>query len=887
MAEESTGFATLLRRLRVAAGLTQEELAERAQLSERAIRRLEHDGERTPRLQTVQLLAHALGLPPDEQFRLLAAARPAELGSSTAARSSLPHVHAPLIGREDDLAIVKMLLEDRSLVTLTGPGGVGKTRLALATAEQMPSQIDRVSFVGLAPLRDADNVLSAIAAACSVRDDGMHSLFNQVCGELRTGAQLLVLDNMEHLLGARSLVMDLLDACLQLTVLITSREPLRVRGERVYMLGPLLLPERDADILRSPAVRLFLDRAQEAGATVVDDEATILALAQICRRLDGLPLAIELAAAWTPWLPPPALLQQLGPRLIRLDRGPRDLPPRQRTMRDAIAWSYDLLDPPERALFRRLSVFAGGWTLDAVEAVCGDDLDVLSVLTALLDKSLVTVEGTSGGEAHPRFRMLETVREFAHDQLEASIDSEVVYCSHASYFLRLATEGRRELEGPDQALWLDRLERERDNFRAALRTAEQTNDVDLGLRLAGALWLFWQTRGHWQEAQKWLATFLGSPAAANVDPGARADALFAAGALAFDLQGNQAALTLVRQGLALAEQTGDDRSRGVALYSLAGGATARGDYPEAERMLVESLDILRRVGDRRGMAVALQQLASVARCQGSFEQALARYHESLALSRAMGDARRVAEGLARLGQLLADQGRTSEALALYAEALSFYRHLRDTQGIADALYRTGSAASDVEEYARATACFEESLALYRSLGNKYGAAYVLLNHAESAVRMRRFEEAEALAEESLALFTQLEDRRCIALVLVTLADVAHGEYDDVRALALCKEALALSVELNIRPGIVVCLERLARLAWAHNREERAARLHGAARGMRESMQAAMPPADRIPYDRDIDAMRTRMGDARFDAAETEGRTMVLREITAFALGEHP
>jgi predicted ATPase/DNA-binding XRE family transcriptional regulator len=878
-AVEPAPFGVLLRRLRVAAGLTQEELAERSQVSERAIRHLERDGERTPRLQTVRLLAQALELGGEAQARLLAAARPVDPDAAVLARSSPPRALGSLIGREDDLAIVNLLIAERHLVTVTGAGGVGKTRLALAVAEKMHPRFDRVTIAELASLREPADVLSTIARCLSIRGEGTSPMVDLVGNALDFGTHLLVLDNMEHLLEARTLVLDLLSACKQLTVLVTSREPLQVRGERVYTLGPLLLPESAADIERSPAVRLFIERAEEAGAALARDKATTDAVAEICRRLDGLPLAIELAAAWARRLPPPTLLRRLGTRLASLDHGPADLPARQRTMRDAINWSYDLLDSSERVLFRRLSVFVSGCTLDAVEAVCGCN-DALDRLVGLVDKSLLTVEETPGDGTGPRFNMLETVREFARDRLAASMEADAISDTHGRYFLGLALEGRPRLEGPDQALWLERLEREHDNFRAALHTAQRNHDVDLGLRLAGCLWPFWHAHGHWKEAQTWLGMFLNHANGMDIAPAIRGEALLAAGELAGALQSTEMADPLYRQVLVLGEQRGDGRLHGMALHYLAGIAMAKGEYHAAERMLEESLSLVSRAGDRSGTAAVLRQQASLHRYQGAFEQAMTRYQESLALSRELGDTRRIAEVLARIGQLLADRGRPTEALVLYTEALTLFRELRDPQGMADALYRTGSAASDTEKYHDAVACFEESLALYRSLGNKYGAAYVLLNHAEAAVRAGDIAAARALAPESLRLFEEIGDRRCVALVLLELADVAREENDFEHALALYKQSLELSLEQNLRPGIVACLEKMARFACLRGEGEHAACLHGAAGVLREGMQAVMPPADRIPHDRALEAVRRQMGDEAFRVSETQGRDMLLSELAA-------
>jgi predicted ATPase/DNA-binding XRE family transcriptional regulator len=703
--EQSVAFGALLRRLRLAAGLTQEELAERAQLSERGVRRLEGDHNRTPRLLTVRLLAQALDLAEEERSHLLAAARPASLDSTIPERAPrLPRFLTPLIGREQDIAVLKLLLDDRRLVTVSGTGGVGKTRLALALAELMIDAFDLVLFVELTPLREPEDVAGAIAGTLSIREEGTIPLFDLVVGELGPERALLVLDNMEHLLTARDIVLRLLGACPDLRIVITSREALHVRGERVYTLGPLPLPEREVDIGRSPAVRLFLDRAREAGAKLGNDEVTARTVAQICRLLDGLPLAIELAATRTTLLPPAALLARLSSLLPYLDHGPRDLPARQRTMRDAIVWSYDLLDPAEQTLFRRLSVFTGGCTLDAAEAVCQStghlEVGTLDGLASLSDKSLLTVQETPDQERQPRFGMLETVKEFAREQLSASPEAEAIYREHARYFLGLAEKAETELSGPNQSAWLDCLAREHDNLRAVLRMAQRSDDPDFGLRLVGTLWPFWWARNHYEEAQRWLDEFLPRSESAGVSPSARAYALYAAGALVGVRGDNELSVALLQRALEVARQSRVDRCTAATLRLLGETERGRGNYHLAERLLEESLVIFRQLNDQPGVCAVLGALAGVARYQGGYERAIPLFKEALALSRAIADIRRVADVLARLGNLVSEQGRPSESLPLYEEALALHRQLGDSFGIADVQYRSGEEARP--EHGRAT-----------------------------------------------------------------------------------------------------------------------------------------------------------------------------------------
>ena len=722
---------------------------------------------------------------------------------------NFPSEPSPLIGRDEELAALVELARgaDVRLVTLTGPGGTGKTRLAIATAAELAAELGSAFFVDLAPVRDSGIVGSAIATVLGVEETADLPLVEAIARRLGDDPALLVLDNFEQVLAASKLVHELIGAAPGLTVLVTSQASLRLREEREFPVPPLALPEAEGDA-GSPAVEFFLDRARAVrpGFELTDENAA--AVAGICRRLDGLPLAIELAAARVKLLSPQAILGRLEKRLELLTGGAHDLPTRQRTLRDAIDWSYNLLEPSDQALLARLGVFAGGCSLEVADAVCGDKLnlgEVFEGLASLVDKSLV--RQLDGADGEPRFGLLETIREYALERLEAEGELEELRRRHAERYLELVLAAEPELTRANQALWLVRLDEENDNIRAALTWTISSGEVDLGLQLAGALVRFWSTRGLMGEGRRWLAEALA--AGEGVPAGTLAKAHFAAGYAALGEGDFVPAKKAFDRSLELAREAGDRSAEAAALAQLAWLAMAAGKYDEASELAGKSTELATETGDKLTASGALSTLAEIAAANEDYDEAIRLFERGVALRRGLGDKRLIANSLLRLGRAELSRGDDERATALFEEGLALARQVRDTWSISVAVANLGRVQLRTDgDPARAHALLVEGLKLARDRNDKRVAAECIqgiaaVNAIEVRVRdaTRLFAAAELLLETTGAAPSPAEEAlrdEFLAPLQTGLGEAAFAtEWEAGRALS-SEEVFALALEG--RPG---------------------------------------------------------------------------------------
>jgi len=706
--------------------------------------------------------------------------------TTTGRSHQLPGARTPLIGREKELAAIQRLITDPAvrLVTLTGSGGSGKTRLSMEVAGKLEDVFEgRVYFVGLGSVSDPAMVPAAIAEALNIREVGGRSLENLLRDHFREcgpSPVLLLLDNFEHIVAASRLVVELIESSRALKVLVTSRAPLRVYGEHEFPVPPLPLPAagelQSFEVLSSnPSLALFAQRAAAVKPDFRLDQENAAIIAEICARVDGLPLAIELAAARVKMLSPARLLARLESRLGLLTTGSRDLPERQQTLRNAIGWSFDLLSEAEQRLLRRLAVFWGGCTLEGAEAVCNtaNDLgsDIFEVMSSLVEQSLM--QQRDQGNEEPRFRMLETIREYALERLRESGEEERTKRAHAAYCLVLAEEGNPEMNDVDRAAWLARCDIEHDDFRAALDWLFHSKDLDWSFRLCLALFRFWDMREHLTEGRDRLQILL-------------------------QLAGDRY-----------------PRERAKVSQGLGALSTAQGDFQAATHFLEQALSIYQALNDYSGIAVSLNALGVLERDSGEYAAAQQNFEQSLAYWRKVNDRSAIARCLHNLANVSRIRGDYDHARSALFEAMQIFRQIGDYSGAAWSLNQQGDVARERGDISGARELYEQALSAFREIGDQWGTARSLADVGSIACEQGDHQPAHEAYRESLEIFARLEHRRGIARVLEGLACAALARGDARRALSLAASAAHLRevISAPLPPAEHLHLDQRLRTAW--------------------------------------------------------------------------
>jgi predicted ATPase/class 3 adenylate cyclase len=737
--------------------------------------------------------------------------------------TNLPRRLSSFVGREREMEEGRALLSSAPLVTLTGPGGVGKTTLAMHIAAAMLHDLpDGVWLADLGTVTDENLVLPAVANALRVGEQPGRELGAALIEAMRSRRLCLVLDNCEHVLAASADLAYALVSATDVRILATSREPLGVEGERVVPVAPLDLPEpgqpvKAADASRYTAIRLFVDRATAAQPGFRLTDQNISAVVRLCQRLDGMPLALELAAARVRALPVEQLAARLDDRFRLLTGGSRLSVPRHQTLRATIDWSHDLLSDEEKAVFRRLAAFAGGCTLASAEAVMRDDLvadvDVLDLLTRLIDKSLVLADS---GSEEARFGMLETIRQYAREYLLHAGEAEMVFRRHRDWYLALVERAKPDFfRGPPPTDWLAIFDREIDNLRLALEwSAAEAGGGSAGLRLAAGLWRYWEIRGYLVEGRQWLERTL---AATDGEVSAlRANTLTGAGILAH----------------------------------------VQGDYPAAIRYHEESLEQHRQVGSRPSVAYALFNLANLIAEHGDLAEARKLYEEGIAMGRAIGDIRGAALAVVTNADVISRLGDQAAAESSFAEAMAVFEQMGDKWGMAYALDSQALAAGRARDIDVARGLHERALSISREMGDERAVARSLMHLADAAAREGDSARAKALHRECLRIRQTLHDMPGVATAMERLAWVMA---DDTALDPARPDDTALD----------------------------AARLLGAAQNLRETIKTPLPAAAREEYERSVGILAERLGQDQFEAARGEGRSLGAEAAVQAIFSESP
>jgi serine/threonine-protein kinase PknK len=821
-----------------------------------------------------------------QDLEAVRAGRPVASGEGKR-KIALPTPLTSFVGRRGEIdAILEMLGRSR-LVTVTGPPGIGKTRLVTEVAREIAEgEKQEVYFVPLASVTEPERTLGALLEALGEKEHPGMTLMESVKNRLQERPALLVLDNFEQLVEAAPSIAEVLSSCPRIRILVTSRVPLRVGGEHEFSVPPLRVPDpkmiTGSELLEDyAATRLFLERVRAVDPRFQVTEANAPTIAEICTRLDGLPLAIELAAARIKIFSPQALLSRLDRSLDVLTGGGRDLPARQRTLRQAIAWSYDLLEEDEKKFFRKLGIFRGGWTIEAAEKICGKD--ATDRLSALVDKSLV--HRTDGSSGEPRFFLLELLREFASEKLAESGEFAAVRRAHLATFIDLAERAAPNLTGPDASAWSAVLKDDHDNLREALAQVDPDLEGEQALRLGAALWRFWIMQGHLRDGHARLESVLALPGARKPSE-ARAQVLHGLGTIVFTYRGCGEARSVLEEGLGICRTIQYRKGLALTLNSLGWVRFNIGDYEGARATCIEGLALNRDLGEARGTAVALNNLGWLTNHTGEFKDSVAYHEEGLLYRRKVRDPRGIGFALINTAWSLIYWGRFDRARKNLDEAEELVRSLDDAQIPAWAVEMRGYLHLAEGKFDDAVRLLRESLPAWRKIGNAYGAAINLGSLGEAEIEAGRLDDARRVLEEAMKTFEETRNPWGTSWMDLALGRLAEREGEGNKALRRYRQALQVSSGLRHRWRSTAALEALAR-ALGEGDEAKAVRLLGAAARSREEIDTPILPRYDAAMKEARDRLLGKLGPEGYDAAFSEGRGLAFETAVELALSAVP
>ena len=840
--QEEISFGTWLRKQRRALDLSQKALADQVGCAEVTLRRIETDRLK-PSKELANILLEKIGIPETERSQWISFARGVSgfpTSTTPSSNESITNLPAPLttfIGREKEQADVIQLIAKHRLVTLAGSGGIGKSRLSMRVSEQVVGIYPNgVWLIELAPILDPSLVPHTTAVTFGLREDPKRPVTDMLCDYLRDKRMLLLLDNCEHVLDACAQLIDaLLKTCPHLRILATSREPLNITGEAIYRVPSLGLPDQHQilDTFRNyESIQLFEERAQLVQFDFSLTLLNVASIAEICQRLDGIPLAIELAAAKVAMFSTQQIAEQLQESFNLLAQGSRTALPRHQTLRASINWSWDLLTEPEQRLMRQLSAFAGGWTLEAAQSVC--DGDVLSLLNSLVSKSLIVIDQRT--ETHVRYSFHEIIRQYAREKALEAGGEEAIRDKHLAYFVKLVERAEPELYRSNQVFWFKKLDDELDNFRKALDWALAT-DVPAGLRIAAVPWQFWQKRNYLQELGDWLSRLLG-------------------------------------------RYPVSDSLRAQALVVYCSYIMRYGDYVEAGKAVEQGLQLARSVSDRQTEALSLLYLGATFQDE-HMQQGIPFLKQSLALYRALEDKMGQATALFWLSRIY---GRNDweDPKPLLSESLQLHRDLGNLTGIADCLSELATLAIWAGDFSSPLLWLEEARKLYHDLGNQSDEADVIASFGTIAYGQDDYQKARVYFEESLRLYGRVGVWWSIYTnVHLAYMDLRQGDIEKARAGFV--EVIQQAYKENHIDVLVWAIEGVASLQVDQRRFECAARLFAWVDAMREKLPASRAFIEQKFYERDVAVIHTELGEAEFAKFSEEGRAMTLEQAVTLAL----